>query len=182
MRRNNCIYATLGTCYSVWMTVCYAGCTLHSRQSSTQNNKYQESHRYSCFSWWWARSPPKHVEKRNKHTKKNCATSWFYLQDYTVWIIVFFCYYHINSHIFTLVSINFSFVIDKHNCSVCSYKISLQLLRNSYLSKLLQGPFCGTELAFQYPLNNKCSTSVLIQNWFCKFKVCKSVCIIIHFK
>jgi len=23
--RNNCIYATLGTCYSVWMTVWYAG-------------------------------------------------------------------------------------------------------------------------------------------------------------
>jgi hypothetical protein len=25
----------------------------------------------------------KHVEKRNKHTKKKCAPSWFYLQDYT---------------------------------------------------------------------------------------------------
>jgi hypothetical protein len=23
------------------------------------------------------------VEKRNKHTKKNCAPSWLYLQDYT---------------------------------------------------------------------------------------------------
>jgi len=26
---------------------------------------------------------PKHVEKINKHTKKNCAPSWLYLQDYT---------------------------------------------------------------------------------------------------
>jgi hypothetical protein len=25
----------------------------------------------------------KHVEKRNKHTKKICAPSWLYLQDYT---------------------------------------------------------------------------------------------------
>ena len=25
---------------------------------------------------------PKHLEKRNKHTKKNCAQSWLYLQDY----------------------------------------------------------------------------------------------------
>jgi len=25
----------------------------------------------------------KHVEKRNKHTKKNCAPSWLYLQDCT---------------------------------------------------------------------------------------------------
>jgi hypothetical protein len=24
---------------------------------------------------------PEHVEKRNKHTKKNCLPSWLYLQD-----------------------------------------------------------------------------------------------------
>ena len=56
---------------------------MHIGQSSTQSDKYHVSHRYSCFSWWWAHSRPKHVEKRNKHTKKNCATSWLYLQDYT---------------------------------------------------------------------------------------------------
>ena len=56
--------------------------TLHTRQSSMQNNKYQVSHKYSCFSWWWAHSRPKHVENRNKHTKKNCAPSWLYLQDF----------------------------------------------------------------------------------------------------
>jgi len=61
-RRNKCIYTTLGICHSVWMTVWY---------------------RYSHFSWWWTHSRPKHVEKRNKHTKKNCAPSWLYLQDYT---------------------------------------------------------------------------------------------------
>jgi len=33
--------------------------------------------------WWWTHSRPKHVEKRNKHTNKNFATSWIYLQDYT---------------------------------------------------------------------------------------------------
>ena len=51
IRRNNRIYAILGTCYSVWMTVWYVG---------------------------W-----KHVEKRNKYTKKNCEPIWLYLQDYT---------------------------------------------------------------------------------------------------
>jgi len=30
-----------------------------------------------------ARSRPKHVEKRSKYTKKNCAPIWLYLQDYT---------------------------------------------------------------------------------------------------
>ena len=33
IRGNNCVLGTLGTCYSVWMTVCYH--TLHTRQSST---------------------------------------------------------------------------------------------------------------------------------------------------
>jgi len=46
--RNDCIYATLGICHSVWMTVWYA------YQTVTQS----------------AHSRPKHAEKRNKHTKK----------------------------------------------------------------------------------------------------------------
>ena len=52
-------------------------------QSSTYSDKYQVSHRHSYFSWWREHSRPKRVEKRNKHTKKNCAPSWLYLQDYT---------------------------------------------------------------------------------------------------
>jgi hypothetical protein len=31
IRRNNCVFATLVTCYYVWMTVWYAGCTMHTR-------------------------------------------------------------------------------------------------------------------------------------------------------
>jgi len=38
---------------------------------------------YGIFSWWWAHSCPKHVEKSNKHMKKICPPSCFYLQDYT---------------------------------------------------------------------------------------------------
>ena len=30
---------------------------------------------------------PKHVEKRNKHTKKNCAPSWLYLQNLSINLI-----------------------------------------------------------------------------------------------
>ena len=56
----------------------YAGCILHTRQSSTQNNKYQVSHKHSCFSWWWTPSRPKHVEidkyTKNKYTKKQLCT------------------------------------------------------------------------------------------------------------
>ena len=81
IRRNICVYATLGTCYSVWMTVWYSN--LHNRQSFTLNNKYQVSHKHRCFSWWWTHSRPKHVETDINIPKINCAPSWLYLQDYT---------------------------------------------------------------------------------------------------
>ena len=37
------------------------------------NNKYQVSHKHCCFSWWWARSCPKHVEN-DKYTKNKLCT------------------------------------------------------------------------------------------------------------
>jgi hypothetical protein len=40
------------------------------QQSSTHNNKYQVSHKYSCFSWWWAHSRPKHVRKEANILRK----------------------------------------------------------------------------------------------------------------
>ena len=73
IRRKNYVFATLGTCCSVRMTVWYAGCTLHTRQSSTQNNKYQALQKHSCFSWWWGRSHPKRAEI-DKHIKNKLCT------------------------------------------------------------------------------------------------------------
>ena len=73
IRRKNCVYVTLGTCYSVCMTVWYAG--WHTRQSSIQNNRYQVSQKHS-FSWWWAHSSMKHVET-NKYTKNKFVTHGF---------------------------------------------------------------------------------------------------------
>ena len=55
--------------------VCRVESTLHTRQSSIQNNKYQVSHKHSCFSWWWAHSRPKHVEiNKYNYTKKQLYT------------------------------------------------------------------------------------------------------------
>jgi hypothetical protein len=70
---------TPGICNCMWMGVWYARWdefhpTLHTRQSSTYSYKYQVSYWYSYFSWWWAHSCPKHVENRNKHTKKELCT------------------------------------------------------------------------------------------------------------
>jgi len=55
---------------TVWMTVWYTGAYAPAYQTSIQIDKFQVSYRHRYFSWWWAHSRPKHVEKRNKHTKK----------------------------------------------------------------------------------------------------------------
>ena len=57
-----------------------------TRQSSIYSDKYQVSHRYGIFSWWWAHCCLKHVQKSNKHIKKICAPSWFYLQKMLKWV------------------------------------------------------------------------------------------------
>jgi hypothetical protein len=49
-----------------WLSCMHS--TLHTRQSSTQNNKYLRSHKHGCSSWWWVHSCPKHVEI-DKYTK-----------------------------------------------------------------------------------------------------------------
>ena len=64
------------------MTVWYAGAYALAYQSSIQNNKYQVSHKYSYFFWWWAHIRPKYIEI-NKYTEKICAPSWFHLQAIT---------------------------------------------------------------------------------------------------
>ena len=48
-----------------------------------QSDKYQCRIDSVIFSWLWAYGCPKHVEKKNKYNKQNCAPSWTYLQDYT---------------------------------------------------------------------------------------------------
>jgi len=65
-----------------WLSGMQEHMLLHTRQSSIQNSKYQVSHRYICFSWWRAHSRPKHVKKRNKHNKKNCAPILLYSQNF----------------------------------------------------------------------------------------------------
>ena len=68
------------------MTVRYAGCNAFHPAYRTViyiEWKYQVSRRYGIFSWWWAHGCPKHAEESNKHIKKICAPSWFYLQDCT---------------------------------------------------------------------------------------------------
>ena len=70
---NYFIYATL-----VFVTLV---CLLDSIQPTVhtppiQNNKYKCRIDTVISSWWWAHGCPKHVKKRNKYIKQNCAPSW----------------------------------------------------------------------------------------------------------
>ena len=71
-----------------WYLLFCVESTLHARQSSTQNNKYQLSHNQCWISWLWAHSRPKHVEiEKYKYTNKTFCTKLVYLQDYcSLWL------------------------------------------------------------------------------------------------
>jgi hypothetical protein len=63
-------------CDTCCLLFCMDGCLVcwvHTRQPSIQENKYQVSHKHSCFSWCWAHSRPKHVET-DKYT--GCPTCY----------------------------------------------------------------------------------------------------------
>ena len=71
--------------YMVYVTLCrwpsgFSGWNLHTRRSSTQRDIYHISHWYNWFSWWWAQDCPKHVENRNKYTRKRTVRQVGYLQ------------------------------------------------------------------------------------------------------
>ena len=79
---NHCICATLvfGTLYR-WCLVCWLDAIQPAdRTLLIQNTKHQCRTDTVIFSWWWAHGCQKHVEKRNKYIKQNCAPSWTYLQ------------------------------------------------------------------------------------------------------
>jgi hypothetical protein len=84
IRRKLLYLCDTGICHSVWM----ASGLLVGLQSNQQTRRHPYSDKCQCrmdtviFSWWWAHGRPKHVEKRNKYIKQNCAPSWIYLRDY----------------------------------------------------------------------------------------------------
>ena len=78
VRRNNCVYATLGTCYSAWMTVWYAGAYAPAPHRMTSTKRRINT----------VISPDDGpIVVRNMYRlinilRINCAPSWLYLQDY----------------------------------------------------------------------------------------------------
>jgi len=87
---NYCIYATLlfFTLYG-WRLVCWLDWNNwvpiqpEDQTSPIQSDKYQCRIDTVISSWWWSHGCAKHVEKRNKYIKHNCAPNWTYLQEYT---------------------------------------------------------------------------------------------------
>jgi len=83
IRRNNCVYVRLGACYSVWMTVWYAGwnSTLHTI------DPYRITSR-KCRINIIVSADDRHIVARKVQRlihvlRINCAPNWLYLQDCT---------------------------------------------------------------------------------------------------
>jgi len=85
IRRINCISTTSGICHSVSVTV-------STKRSPTQSDIYQMLYWYNWFSWWWARGCSKHVENWNKHTEKNCASSWSFTKNVKIIFLSTVCH------------------------------------------------------------------------------------------
>ena len=76
--RHWCLSLCMGDVWSAgWISIQPADQT-----PPIQSDKYQCLIDKVIFSWWWAHRCPKHVEKRNKYVKQNCALGLTYLQDY----------------------------------------------------------------------------------------------------
>ena len=73
-RKNYCICATLV------FVILYGWRLVADQTPPIQSDKYQCRTDTVNFSWWCARGCPKHVEKRNKYIKQDCAPSWIYLR------------------------------------------------------------------------------------------------------
>jgi len=106
IRRNNCVYVTLGTCYPVWMNDWYAGAYAPAYQLVI-NTKFRINTVVS--------PDDGHIVARNMYRlinilrinilRKHCAPIWLYLQDFTVSIsdaCCVFCYGFRNYSFFCL--------------------------------------------------------------------------------
>jgi hypothetical protein len=84
IRRNNCVFATLGTCYSVWMTVSYGGWN-PSRipDSHTHRITNIKCRKNTVLSPDDGPIVARNIWRLTNILRTNCAPSWVYLQDYT---------------------------------------------------------------------------------------------------
>ena len=83
IRRKLLYLCDTGICHSIWVA---SGLLVGGKFQPADQKPPIQSDKHQCridsnFSWWWAHGCPKHVEKRNKYTKKNCVPSLIYLQD-----------------------------------------------------------------------------------------------------
>jgi len=80
IRRNNCLFATLGTCYSLWMAVWYAGwnemppCIENSHPTNTKRRKI------TVVSSDDVPIVVQNMFRLINILRINYAPSWFYLQ------------------------------------------------------------------------------------------------------
>ena len=86
IRRNNYVYVTLGTCYSVWMTVWYAGWN-ETPPSVPDSNPHRitstKCHINTVVSLDDGHKVARNMSRLINIVRINCAPSWLYLQDFT---------------------------------------------------------------------------------------------------
>jgi len=89
-----------------WLSGMQGHMLLHTKQSSTHNNKYQVSQKHGCFSWWWAHSRPKHVGIDKFIKNKLCTNLVLFTRSNTTTFTFFDILLTVHLNIFILILTN----------------------------------------------------------------------------
>ena len=140
---------------------------------------------------------PKHVEKRNKHTKKNCAPIWLYLQVYPrpwcqntkldcfmytrrpyslyfvyTWAVNYVWFSGIRT--FLLLTENSSHQTENH-LMLCSVLLSGNVIVTCFFTYFCRG--CGLDRPVRYVFTLHVSTET---NFYCRIQHCRAGNIILY--
>jgi hypothetical protein len=85
--------------------------SLHAKQSSIQNNKYQVSHKYSCFSWWWVYSRSKHVQRKKINILRKIVHQVGFVYKIVICKSTAYVYFKMFSHLRVSTSLRRTFFL-----------------------------------------------------------------------
>ena len=151
IRRKLLYPCVTGTCNIVWVASgLLLGVKLQPADQTPpiQCDKYQLCMGTVIFSWWWAHGCPKHVEKKNKYIEQNCAPSWIYLRDHSLYA----AYYHYFVSPFCITSLRLAVMTSLnsigHSDLLHSWPHSIFILLHYFFTLLLIVPssLCNSSL------------------------------------
>jgi len=165
IRRNKCVFATLGTCYSVWMTVWYAGCFIQPCISDSHPSwlylqdkyTYYKNLPHNCHKHPYITNPPTHTHTHTyPHITKPPPTHTHIPTHYITPLLPILMYVH--NMLFLCVCLPLRLLVLLNRSSHISACISIVMSQcNLSLANLLSSSFAKSFQCVVYFMNNNLS-------------------------